>query len=85
MKHAILLAFSAIILASIPTCKGQSSGQGGGREAIRAACGPDIDKLCAGEDRIGQCLRTHMDELSEACKAGLGDRRDGRGEGERGR
>lgn len=69
MKKAALLAAALFILAGIPACSK------GGRDAIQAACATEIAKLCAGDDRIGQCLRKHQDELSEGCKAGLGDKR----------
>jgi hypothetical protein len=72
MKLAHLL-LAILILTGTSACKDRSSSQG--REAVRAACNAEIEKLCAGEDRIGQCLRKHPDELSEGCKAGLGDRR----------
>jgi hypothetical protein len=71
MKQAALLAAAIFILAGIPACKEGSQG----RDAVRAACTAEIEKLCAGNDRIGQCLRKHQDELSEGCKAGLGDKR----------
>lgn len=70
MNRAILFFLALVVLASIPACKGNE-----GLEAVRAACSADIDKLCPGEDRIGQCLRKHESELSEKCKAGLGDRK----------
>ena len=70
MKHASMFTFAMLILASIPACKGNE-----GREAVHAACSAEVAKLCPGEDRIGQCLRKHESELSEKCKAGLGDRR----------
>jgi hypothetical protein len=70
MKHASMLSFAMLILASLPACKGDE-----GREAVRAACSAEIEKLCPGEDRIGQCLRKHESELSDKCKAGLGGRR----------
>ena len=75
MKHASMFTFAMftlamLILASIPACKGNE-----GREAVRAACSAEVEKLCPGEDRVGQCLREHESELSDKCKAGLGDRR----------
>ena len=69
MRRASLFSLALVILA-IPACKGNE-----GPEAVRAACSAEIDKLCPGEDRIGQCLRKHESDLSERCKAGLGDRR----------
>jgi hypothetical protein len=69
MKRATLLALAMFILAGIAACSE------GGRDAVRAGCGPEIEKLCAGDDRVGQCLRKHMDELSERCKGSLGKRK----------
>lgn len=79
MERAILLALTALILSGLPACNDTSPEHGG---RIRAVCSAEIDKLCAGEDRIGRCLRKQMDELSESCKAGLGERR-GEGKGAR--
>jgi Cysteine rich repeat len=40
--------------------------------AVRAACGADAKKLCAGVQpgggRIIQCLTQHKDEVSDGCK-----------------
>ena len=38
---------------------------------VRSACNSEIEKLCAGEARAGQCLRRHLDEVSPACKDAL--------------
>lgn len=70
MRRASLFSIALVILAIIPGCKGNQ-----GREAVRAACSAEVDKLCPGEDRIGQCLRKHESDLSEKCKAGLGIKR----------
>ena len=44
--------------------------------AIRAACGDDAQKLCAGVQpgggRIVACLKAHKDSLSDGCKAAAG-------------
>jgi len=53
-----------------PTSQG-----GGGGSGVRAACRAESEKLCAGEERIGQCLRAQMDQLSADCKAALGSGR----------
>jgi hypothetical protein len=45
---------------------------GGGGGGVRAACRGESEKLCAGEERAGRCLRAQMDQLSAECKAALG-------------
>jgi len=51
--------------------------------AIRAACGQDFRRLCAGVQpgggRVVQCLMAHRAELSPACAADLGGARGGGG------
>jgi hypothetical protein len=48
------------------------------REKFRAACGADVQKLCAdverGKGAIRSCLDTHEKELSSACKAARAER-----------
>lgn len=55
-----------------PPPKGQ--GPGGGAK-LRAACGEDLQRLCAdvrpGGGRLLQCLSTHQAELSNECTAFL--------------
>jgi hypothetical protein len=69
MKRASILIVAMLILSGMSACKES------GRDSVRAACGAEIEKLCAGEDRIGQCLRKHQDELSDKCRAGLRDKK----------
>jgi hypothetical protein len=52
-----------------PTSQGNGGGEGSG---VRAACKIESEKLCAGEERLGRCLRARMDQLSADCKAALG-------------
>jgi len=59
------LLASMMLIASICV---SSCGRGGN---VRSACNSEIEKLCVGEARAGQCLRRHMDELSAACKDAL--------------
>jgi hypothetical protein len=40
-----------------------------------SSCRADIQKFCAGQDRVGQCLRSNEASLSAECKATLADRR----------
>jgi hypothetical protein len=54
---------------------GQGEGQGG--SAIRSICQAEVAKLCAGEERVGRCLRQHESELSDSCVAALKKRREG--------
>jgi len=35
----------------------------------------ESEKLCVGEERVGRCLRAHMNQLSADCKAALGSGR----------
>jgi len=62
------LLASIMVIASICV---SSCGRGGGN--VRSACNSEIEKLCAGEARAGQCLRRHLDELSPSCKGALMD------------
>ena len=50
-------------------------GAGGGGGGVRAACRAESERLCAGEERVGHCLRAQMDRLSADYKAALGSRR----------
>jgi len=74
MKRTILLTFVLTASGALGECGDGSPSKG--REAIRAACQTEIEKLCVGEDRIGQCLRRHPDELSAGCKAVLGSKKN---------
>jgi hypothetical protein len=53
-------------------------GGGGGHHGLRKICADDIQKFCANEDRKKRCLKNHMDQLSDACKAALAQHRGGR-------
>ena len=78
---ASALIFATFYLALVPltkpktsrTAETQTTGtppEATGQAAIRAACGTDIEKLCPGEQRIGQCLR-RQEKLSDSCTAAL--------------
>jgi hypothetical protein len=54
--------------------QGEVGGQGG--SAIRSVCQTDVAKFCAGEERVGRCLRRHESELSESCTAALKKQRE---------
>jgi len=64
--------------ATTPTQSGLAplslGGTDGGRAGARVACEADIARLCAGDDRVGRCLRRQEDQLSARCKATLADR-----------
>jgi hypothetical protein len=59
-----------------PTVQGGREG-GGSRSGVRDACRAESERLCAGDERVGQCLRAQMDKLSAGCKAALDSRRGG--------
>ncbi len=63
-KREMLVAIMVIASTCVAGCN-----RGGGN--VRSACNSEIAKLCAGENRAGQCLRQHLDELSAACKDAL--------------
>ena len=74
-----VLAAALCSAALLAACDNKSSsedraGSGKGGGVIRSSCQPEIEKLCSGEARAGQCLRNHKDELSATCKAALADR-----------
>jgi hypothetical protein len=62
-------------LAYSPFATVHSGGEGGGRGGVREACRVESDRLCAGDERVGRCLRAQMDQLSAGCKAALESRR----------
>jgi len=55
--------------------KGEA-GPGDGQGAIRSICHAEVAQLCAGEERVGRCLRQHESELSDSCVAALKKRRE---------
>ena len=51
-----------------------SFAQGAPGGGVRAACGADMAKLCpdaAPGDARRQCMKSHMDQLSDACKSAI--------------
>jgi hypothetical protein len=60
--------------ADTPSESSQQGSMGRGQGPVRAACDVEIKKLCTGDERAGQCLRAHENELSDACKAALATR-----------
>ena len=78
MKFYNLLLVSTLALASAGVALAQapagSPPPGGGRGgAMRAACGTDIQTLCAGKQgpEIRQCIMDNQSKLSDGCKAAL--------------
>ena len=69
------LAILSLVVAIASSAAGVSLAQGalaGG--GLRQACGADMAKLCpdaAPGDARRQCMRTHKDQLSEACKTAI--------------
>jgi hypothetical protein len=55
----------------VPPASAQGPSQQAAADA-RAACGPDIQKLCTGVQpgggRILACLKQHKDQVSDGCK-----------------
>lgn len=77
MKISTLLLTSTVLLASAGLAIAQDAGAGaggGGRGgAMRAACGDDITKLCAGKTGrdVRACLVENKDKASAACQSAL--------------
>jgi hypothetical protein len=80
MKISTLILTSAVLLASAGLAIAQDAGAaagggaGGGRGgAMRAACGDDITKLCAGKTGrdIRACLMDNKDKASAGCQSAL--------------
>jgi hypothetical protein len=71
--HRVLCFGCAAIFAALSSA---AFAQGGGTPEQRAACGPDVRKLCAGAnpaDRtaIPRCLGANREKLSEPCRKAL--------------
>lgn len=76
MKISTLLLTSAVLLATAGLAIAQDAAPpaGGGRGgAMRAACGDDITKLCAGKTGrdIRACLMDNKDKASAGCQSAL--------------
>ena len=73
--------FVSLLCLTVIACKPRSGGgemRGeGGHGGLRRACSADLEKFCAadqkGRDRR-LCLQSHLDQLSEDCKAALAAR-----------
>jgi hypothetical protein len=76
MKLSNLALVSALLLGAATTAFAQAPAgapAGGGRGAMRAACGNDIQTLCAGKQgpEIRQCMMDNQSKLSDGCKAAM--------------
>ena len=70
MKRFTILGL-ALVLASASATASFAQAPGGG---LRAACGADMAKLCASaqtRDDRRQCMMSHKDQLSDACKSAI--------------
>ena len=76
MTRIIMLA-SLVLMASagLAAAQDQQTIRPQALKAVRAACGADVRKLCAGIQpgggRILQCMRDHQAELSADCQTAL--------------
>lgn len=75
MKASNLLLTAALVLGSAAAAFAQAPAAGGGARggAMRAACGTDIQTLCAGKQgpEIRQCMMDNQSKLSAGCKAAM--------------
>ena len=72
LASALVLATTVAVFAQAPA--GAPAGGGGARGgAMRAACGTDIQTLCAGKQgpEIRQCMMDNQAKLSDGCKAAM--------------
>ncbi len=88
MTRSILVAIFLLSTMVVGTCqdlgkgsadglKDSGSGETGNKEAapVRTACKDEIEKLCAGEQKAGRCLRERDSaNLSAACRLALTNR-----------
>lgn len=65
------LSFAAVLVAATTSFATQSFAVGSAEE--RAACTPDVFRLCSSEipnvDRIVACMKRERSKLSSACRA----------------
>ena len=73
MKVATLLIAGSVLIGSVGFAFAQAPAGGGRGGAMRAACGDDIGKLCAGKTGadIRSCLTDNKDKVSATCKAAM--------------
>ena len=68
IRSIVMPAFAAVVL--LGTAARAEEGHRHGA-AFRAACGQDVEKLCADAPKgkaVFECLKTHEAELSDSCK-----------------
>ena len=72
---------SATAALAIAACAFSSAmAQAPAGPSVREACAADMQKLCAGLERpaVRECMRSHMDQVSDGCKAAIAARRASR-------
>jgi hypothetical protein len=69
---SVLIGSAGFAFAQAPAGGGAAAGGGRGG-AMRAACGDDMTKLCAGKTGadIRSCLTDNKDKVSATCKAAM--------------
>jgi hypothetical protein len=80
MKKSTALLVSLFCLTAMgcrPHPGGRAMRAEGARGGLRQACGSDLEKFCAADQRGRErrlCLQSHADQLSADCKAALAAR-----------
>ena len=73
MKRTVLCAMLVVSALTSPATVAVASTEEKGTAEQRAACTPDVFRLCASEipnvDRIVMCLKREKPRLSAGCKA----------------
>ncbi|HLK93621.1 MAG TPA: cysteine rich repeat-containing protein [Polyangia bacterium] len=70
----LALATSSVAFADGPPAPPPDD-EGAARAKLREACHDDVARLCAGVEpgggRIRECLRAHVEQLSDGCKLAI--------------
>jgi hypothetical protein len=80
---ALALGLASSALAQPPADSDSGGGHGGGRAAVRAACGADIQKYCPDAKPgpgggMRDCIMKNHDSFSDSCKTALAQMRSHR-------